>query len=276
MELGMKATTPEEVHLQEILDELERVCRTAGDEALAMQAGPLERRYKGEQDFATAADDRSQAIIEEALRARFPEVPLVAEEKPAPAISSKTFFVADPIDGTHVYAHGAREWTVTIAYIENNLPCCGVVYQPACGVLMKAAQGSGCWLDSTRVKCSAPDCVSDSVIGLEQHSGYSPEQIQRINTPLSQATLGTRMLSAATAGCLDLLQGVTAAYVNVIGAKIWDFAAAYVGIREAGGAAYALDGSELNWDSIPMDAVFAANEHLARNILGIIANQMAT
>jgi myo-inositol-1(or 4)-monophosphatase len=251
----------------ELLDTLESICRRAGDSVLALRPETLDRTYKEEREFMTAADLASQQLIEEQLRKFFPDIPLVAEEQTNPAVPSRSFFTADPIDGTHVYAHGAKEWGVTIAYVEDGLPHSGVIYLPALATLMRAQAGKGCFVNGRRIRLAPPAALSHSVIGLEIHSLCSPEKLEHVLLPVGKAALNIRSLGSIVSGMLDLLTGVTAAYLNPQGGKIWDYAAAAVGVNEAGGVTLDWTGTPLSWNSLHMGALFAANDEVAREIV---------
>ena len=46
-------------------------------------------------------------------------------------ITKKNFILVDPLDGTKEFINKTGEFTVNIAYIQNNSPTHGVVYAPA-------------------------------------------------------------------------------------------------------------------------------------------------
>ncbi|MFD1694534.1 3'(2'),5'-bisphosphate nucleotidase CysQ [Roseibium aestuarii] len=86
----------------------------------------------------TAADEAAEAVILAGLSARFPAIPVVAEESVEaghlPAVTDR-YFLVDPLDGTKEFISRNGQFTVNIALIEAGVPVFGVVYAPALGEL---------------------------------------------------------------------------------------------------------------------------------------------
>ena len=68
---------------------------------------------------------------------------------------------------------------------------------------------------------------------------------------------------------MELINGHAAIYLNCIGAKVWDFAAAVVAVDEAGGVATASDGNDLTWRKLPIGVLLAANSLVAEEALSL-------
>ncbi len=80
----------------------------------------------------TNADKTADAIIYNGLKEAFPDLDVVTEEKSESHYSrKKNFILVDPLDGTKEFINRTGEFTVNIAYIQNNSPTHGVVYAPA-------------------------------------------------------------------------------------------------------------------------------------------------
>ncbi len=109
----------------------------AGYRALvAFQTGDFTQSRKSDNSIVTSADLEANRIITEGLNRKFPAIPVISEEgtnHTPPA--GGTFFLVDPIDGTNGFASGQPEFTINIAYVEDNVPSMGVVYAPAVGSL---------------------------------------------------------------------------------------------------------------------------------------------
>lgn len=89
-------------------------------------------QQKADDSPVTAADKAADQIICERLRAAFPSVPLITEEDTRSHIQNpRCFFLVDPLDGTKEFIKRSDDFTVNIAYVENKVPLCGVVYAPA-------------------------------------------------------------------------------------------------------------------------------------------------
>src|SRR6202007_1889354 len=87
-----------------------------------------------------------EALILEALRGRFPEIPIISEEDAAqfgtPDAIGPRFFLVDPLDGTKAFVRGDPHFTVNIGLIEDHQPVAGAVACPPTGEVW-FTQGSG-------------------------------------------------------------------------------------------------------------------------------------
>jgi 3'(2'), 5'-bisphosphate nucleotidase len=94
----------------------------------------------------TEADHKAEALILEALRGRFPDVPIISEEDAAqfgtPDEIGPRFFLVDPLDGTKAFVRGDPHFTVNIGLIQDGKPVAGAVAAPPTGEVWFTA-GSG-------------------------------------------------------------------------------------------------------------------------------------
>ena len=109
----------------------------AGARIMQVYNGPdFAVRAKGDASPVTEADEAADALISAGLRAAFPDVVLITEEQAAShALVAQTFLIVDPLDGTKEFVQRRGDFTVNIAYVENNVPLRGVVFAPAQGRL---------------------------------------------------------------------------------------------------------------------------------------------
>ncbi|MBZ0269680.1 inositol monophosphatase, partial [bacterium] len=91
-----------------ILEAAEAIAREAGAILLSFCGGALEIRKKGDVDLVTAADRASEEHILAAIRKRFPDHDILAEESGGASSVrvGQTLWVVDPLDGTTNFAHG--------------------------------------------------------------------------------------------------------------------------------------------------------------------------
>ncbi|MCS6917809.1 MAG: 3'(2'),5'-bisphosphate nucleotidase CysQ [Chitinophagales bacterium] len=94
---------------------------------------------KADHSPLTEADKRSNALIIEALRERFPKIPILSEEtKQVPYEERRhwsMYWLVDPLDGTKEFIKKNGEFTINIALLQEGMPVVGVVYAPAQGRL---------------------------------------------------------------------------------------------------------------------------------------------
>ncbi len=93
--------------------------------------------YKSENDPVTAADREANALLCEALSARFPGIPIVAEESdPADYAGyhrQEAAWFVDPLDGTRDFVKKNGEFAVMIGLAEGGRATLGVIVLPTSG-----------------------------------------------------------------------------------------------------------------------------------------------
>ena len=94
--------------------------------------------YKSARDVVTEADHLSEALILDAIRARYPADAILAEETgehkakagEAPTSGRGRVWIVDPLDGTVNYANGYPMFCVSIALVVDGVPTVGVIFDP--------------------------------------------------------------------------------------------------------------------------------------------------
>ena len=269
------------------LESIVLAARAGGDQALRLLPEASIAVEKPGGDFATNADIQAQETILRSLSAAYPLIPIIAEEDDgsahAASLARGSFFTVDPLDGTIVASRGSDQWGTLIAYIENGIPDLAVMYQPAKERLITAERGKGCFY--TDVKCREPRklylperSTSQIVLGYETSFAFSQEQIERTLFPLlrNNRIAIVRAAGAAINAGFELALGLIDAYINVVGAKIWDFAPLVLAAEECGGSALSLDSGTLattpfTCDRIYSGAIIARSRSLAADIASLIA-----
>jgi len=116
---------------------LAEICEAAAQLILPLWRSGLAVSHKADQSPVTEADRRGEALILEALAARFPGAHVISEEDAAefgtPEAVGARFFLVDPLDGTKAFVRGSPNFTVNIGLIEDGRPVAGAVCAPATG-----------------------------------------------------------------------------------------------------------------------------------------------
>jgi 3'(2'), 5'-bisphosphate nucleotidase len=116
-----------------IVRTIRKLALEAGDEILKVYHGAdFDVRSKSDNSPVTEADEMADKLISEGLKAAFPEIAIVSEERAEThGVSTPVFFLVDPLDGTKEFVQRRGDFTVNIALIEDGRPTRGVVYAPA-------------------------------------------------------------------------------------------------------------------------------------------------
>jgi myo-inositol-1(or 4)-monophosphatase len=75
---------------------------------------------KGAQDWLTVADGKVEDFLRRRLSELFPQDTVIGEEGGGEA--SDAVWILDPIDGTANFAHGDRNWCISIGFLANRKP----------------------------------------------------------------------------------------------------------------------------------------------------------
>jgi len=140
------------IDYSQLLIELQKAARDAGNEIMKIYANSIEANYKEDGSPITLADQVAEVIILDKLKEIAPEIPVISEENTSSHNLSATeqFFLIDPLDGTKEFLKkdGLGSFTVNIGLIENSTPTLGVVFAPALDRMFFASYLTGAFEDS--------------------------------------------------------------------------------------------------------------------------------
>lgn len=221
--------------------------------ATAREAGALAMKYfrheprswrKGEASVVSEADLEVDRLLLDRLLAARPDYGWLSEETAedfAPR-DRRRVLVVDPIDGTRGFLAGEREWTVSLAVVEDGWPIAAALFAPALGTMFEAVAGGGATRDDVPIRVSArTEVAGSSLVG--------SRRLVRDILEKSSISLEYRGFVPSLAYRLAL---VAAGEVDVAvarrGAYDWDLAAADLIVHEAGGQLVNLAGERLRYN----------------------------
>ena len=259
--------------------------RTLRDAAveLAREAGALLREgygrihapeRKGRIDLVTEYDRRSERLLIEGIRRRFPDHAVLAEESGTHAgagggAQAKVRWLIDPLDGTTNFAHNYPFFAVSIAAEVDGSVMAGAVYDPVHDELFAGAAGHGATLNGAAIRVSEISRLGDALLvtGFPYDVREHPEQ----HVPLFQAFLvraqGVRRDGSAALNLCYLAMGRFDGMWEEDLAP-WDMAAGVLMVREAGGVVTRYDGGEFRLDG---RQILASNGRLHQEMRAVLA-----
>jgi 3'(2'), 5'-bisphosphate nucleotidase len=132
--------------MNDVGPELADICTEAAQLILPLWRSGLAVTRKADESPVTEADNRAEALILDALRRRFPDVPIISEEDAArfgtPDAIGPRFFLVDPLDGTKAFVRGDPHFTVNIGLVDNGVPVAGAVAAPPTGEVWFTSGGA--------------------------------------------------------------------------------------------------------------------------------------
>lgn len=206
----------------------------------------LQVKTKGPANFVTASDIRTQKIIYDELSYAKPDWSFVMEEsKPIENKNTKARFIVDPIDGTTNFMHGNPNFAISIAAeIDNRLEA-AIIYSPITDEMFAAERGKGSFLNDKRIRVATRKKLSESILitGIPHLGRGNKELFIKEMDMIIPEVAGIRRSGSAA---LDLAW-IAAGRYDIFwerGLSIWDIAAGVLLVREAGGFAKGIDGSD--------------------------------
>ena len=195
--------------------------------------------YKSARDVVTEADHESEALILDAIRARYPDDAILAEETgehraiagEAPTSGRGRVWIVDPLDGTVNYANGLPVFCVSIGLVVDGVPSVGVILDPTRDDLFAATVDGPATLRGEPIHASDKERVSDFVISMSLNGRTATTRARNVR----KAIRIPRSMGSAALALAYVANGRFDAFIQQGGLSAWDVAAAGL-IAERGGA----------------------------------------
>jgi myo-inositol-1(or 4)-monophosphatase len=257
--------------MSDTLEMIQAVARQAGAVLMDGFGRVTHVEHKGATDLVTEYDRRSEDLIVAALRARFPEHAILAEESGATgdgSLSGGYRWVVDPLDGTTNFAHGFGFFAVSIALTLDNRPVIGVVYDPLRDELWSAEAGRGATLNGARIHVSSQANLREALLatGFTYDLANAPRDNFKEFAEFALKAQGIRRAGASALDSAWVGAGRVDGYWE-FGIKAWDIAAGALITQEAGGRATTADG---NPDFVGADSILVSNGQIHDQMLAIL------
>ncbi len=237
--------------------------------------------YKSKRDVVTDADYASEHLVIDAIKSRYPDDAILAEESGEHAgvrrddgSHNGRTWVIDPLDGTVNYANGIPFYCVSIGLVVDDRPAVGVVLDPARDDLYSATADGEARLGDAPIRASTKEALSDYVVSMAVIGSGGLMRERRIAPKIR---IHRRMGSAALA-LAYVANGRFDAYVQNGGLSLWDIAAAGLIAERAGAVVTNLAGGQW-WSSTtkgPRNSIVAAPRVQHAPLLELLAQQRTT
>jgi myo-inositol-1(or 4)-monophosphatase len=195
--------------------------------------GTVKGRPKADGTLVSAADLEADARLTRALCAAFPADEIVSEEGGTRYAGARRVWIVDPLDGTSNYCQGVPIWGVTLALVEDGRPVVGVSHFPTLDLTFAGVRGAGAWEGNRRLHAGGRGAISpDDLIA------HCSQTLTRFELQLGgrERIFGSSALNYALVAA-----GAARASIEIT-ARLWDLAAGWLLIEEAGGAIDTLGG----------------------------------
>jgi myo-inositol-1(or 4)-monophosphatase len=197
---------------------------------------------KADNSVVTDADLAADRWITEQIQAQYPSDRIISEELHVSLDSAEgNTWIIDPLDGTTNYSLGLPFWGVSIARVSGGAIASGALYFPSIDELYFAGAGQGAYLNGEVISVKPYDPnlpTSFFSCCTRTHRQY------RVNIPFK-----TRIMGSAAYSFCSVARG-SALLAFEATPKIWDIAAGWLLVQEAGGIIETLSGEQ----PLPLDS----------------------
>lgn len=197
--------------------------------------------------IVTEVDFECDKEISGIIQKGFPDHNILSEETGLKNNNSEYTWIIDPLDGTSNYAAGLPWFGVLIALLKGNVPFMTGAYIPFSDKLYLAESGKGASLNGKILKIENRN-IEDSLFAFSMDYTKDDNLLNRGVEIYKYLVKNTRNVRT-TNSLIDLLNVAENSFGGVINMYngIWDIAAPYLIIKEAGGIVKDIFGFELEF-----------------------------
>jgi 3'(2'), 5'-bisphosphate nucleotidase len=229
--------------------------------AVATLAGACNVRIKADRSPVTDADERSQAILLQAVARLMPGVAVVSEEMAVrPSRLGDIFVLIDPLDGTKEFVAGSSEYTVNLAIVQDGEPVAGIVAVPAEGLIYRGRARQGAERLAMSFSGAIPNLAAAQPIRIRNAprggivAAVSRSHLDSATVALlDQLHVGYRVACGSALKFCRVAEGVADIYPRLAPTCEWDVAAGHALVTAAGGTMTLPGGGMLRYGDAASD-----------------------
>ncbi|MFY9590144.1 3'(2'),5'-bisphosphate nucleotidase CysQ family protein [Rickettsia endosymbiont of Halotydeus destructor] len=227
-----------------LINALKDLVIKAGRIALDIKKVGLIVENKLDHSPVSNADKEISELIYRDLQTLTPGVTIICEEQPLPILSSDTFWLVDPIDGTKSYISGKDTYTINIGLIKNGIPTIGLIYQPENAKLYYTDPNGNLEIEQNLVKIPINRELKKS--GFNAVISFCHPN--KATTDFLEKYLINKIESIASSIKLCLIaEGEADIYPKFGRTMEWDIAAGHALIKAGGGNIFDPSGKEITY-----------------------------
>lgn len=243
----------------------------AGKEVLKIYGhAKIQYTKESKTSIVTQADLISHKILTETIKKKYPTHGIISEEDKNYKRNAEYVWILDPVDGTRNFASRTPWFSVIVALMKNNKIVMGAIYHPFFEELYFAEKGKGAYLNGKKITCSKKTDLGNTQgimsIYLEKPNANFVKKLVAAQEKEKFWSISLSCIAMETTHVADGRRDWV--FVPIAGG-VWDYAAAYIILKESGCVVTNLRGKE--W-SLKDNEILAANPKLHSKLLKIINN----
>src|SRR3989344_2221863 len=220
-------------------------------------------------DVVTKADLLSENIIIAALKKKYPGHGIVSEERGVLNEGAEYVWIIDPIDGTLNFSLCVPLFGIMICLVHRGDVILSVINLPATGELFFAKAEKGAYLNGKRVHCSRMKSFDNSFgCGSATMGGRTAKFVKQVLRSGEKERIQLGSFGSMSSNACYVACGRRDWMVPLTG-KVWDFAPAFLILKEAGCKVTDTNGNPWKFGTLEM---VAANPTLHKKLLKLTKN----
>lgn len=229
--------------LRHFLEVAREAARLAGQVIMPLYESGTTVELKADRTPVTRADRAAEEALRDFLLREFPSHGFLGEEFGEVAGDGRHRWIVDPIDGTKSFIHHVPLFGTLVALERDGQPAVGVIACHAAGETVSAADGLGAWLGERRARVANTAAFAEATVSMTSFSRMASIR-PRAFAALTAA--GSAGLVRAWGDCFGYLMVATGRADIMLDPEmsLWDAAALYPVVREAGGSITTWDGED--------------------------------
>ena len=231
------------------------LARAAGAAILDLYEEPIrveQKTYDDDIEPVTQADRTANELIVSGLKREFPNDGILAEESvdTKRRLGKSRVWMVDPLDGTNGFIDGNGDFAVQIGLAEEGQCVLGVVYQPLAGLLYRAVQGEGTWIERPQFEPARTHVSNKTDVSSMRLAASRSHRSARMNKVVARFGFREEVQRGSVGIKVGLLvEQQCDLYIHLSPrTKQWDTCAPEVILTEAGGRMTDLFGYPLNYN----------------------------
>lgn len=236
----------------EILEKIKEIVSECGSIIVSADNSTLEIESKeGNNNIVTNYDKLIQNILKEKLIKLIPNAMFIGEENDNyinDFVTNEYIFIVDPIDGTTNFSRELNTSAISVALLKDDKPIIAVCYNPYAKEMYTAIKGSGAFLNDKRIHVSNKK-LKDGILlaGCAPYYNELRKESLEIQNKLSLIASDYRRYGSAVIELCDIASGKAEVFFEL---KLmpWDYAAASLIVKEAGGTVTTINGEKIQYN----------------------------
>lgn len=207
---------------------------------------------ENQSSIVTEMDVAAEKKIAHLISQKYPSHSIIGEEKGAVLTGSEYTWIIDPIDGTSNYASGIPWFGILLAVLQHDRPFAAGAYLPFYDVMYYAEKGKGAFRNGESIHVTDEQNLRNVLIAYATDFSVD-EKKTRMETDILFDIIKNVRNIRGTNSLVDfcyVADGKLGGAINY-NCKIWDIAALYLIMQEAGGKMTDLKGNDIIFELNP-------------------------